>query len=349
VFLGQAFRNVTQFTQARMPTRRRILTCCTLAATLACSGALGADGASPRERPSRWSNASAGESQTADAEAIRRDKPDEVVDLGRSFVDRPRSSKVEQRESDEASSRRDSRRSRERDIGNVQPANYVDEPASSANERKRANDSAANSAVADGELPPPIANARSKSLPLATKRLPALGSSGKNDQPGGWSALLSVGGSLTVVLGLFLAVVWFLRRTGSKSSAILPSEVFEVLGRAPLAGRQTAQLVRCGAKLLLISVTPGGSETLTEITDAVEVDRLAGLCQQTRGASASATFRNLFSQFAGEPTEAATKSVPPARGLLARRESRLAPADKLIDDFAADRALSSSRREVRDA
>ena len=51
-------------------------------------------------------------------------------------------------------------------------------------------------------------------------------------------------------------------------------------GRAPLAGRQHVHLLRCGSKLLLVSVTPGGAETLTEVTDPAEVDRLAGLCRQ---------------------------------------------------------------------
>jgi hypothetical protein len=74
-------------------------------------------------------------------------------------------------------------------------------------------------------------------LPLASKRLPApIGE--PSPKSGGWSTLLGALGSLAVVLGLFLVVVWFLRRTGPKSMTALPGEVFEVLGRSPLAARQ---------------------------------------------------------------------------------------------------------------
>jgi flagellar biogenesis protein FliO len=167
-----------------------------------------------------------------------------------------------------------------------------------------------------------------KSLPLSSKRLPAP----KGEPPtkaSGWSTLLSALGSLAVVLGLFLAVVWFLRRTGPKSMLALPGEVFEVLGRSPLAARQQAQLVRCGNKLLLISVTAGGAETLTEITEPAEVERLVGLCQQSRPNSASASFRNLFSQFGSEsPSEArpAARQQRPGVGLLRRSSTEVADA-----------------------
>ena len=83
--------------------------------------------------------------------------------------------------------------------------------------------------------------------------------------------------------------------------APLPGEVFESLGRAPLTGRQQMQLIRLGNKLVLLSVTPTGAETLTEITDIDEVNRLAGLCQQGRSGSISDTFRQVLSQYADEP------------------------------------------------
>ena len=101
---------------------------------------------------------------------------------------------------------------------------------------------------------------------------------------------------LAIVLGLFLAAAWVLRRAAPKSATLLPGEVVEVLGRAPLAGRQQMHLLRCGNKLLLVSVTPTGAETLTEVTDPVEVDRLSGLCRQAHPQSATATFRQVFQQ-----------------------------------------------------
>ena len=45
-------------------------------------------------------------------------------------------------------------------------------------------------------------------------------------------------GSLAVVLGVFFAVAWLMRRMAPAGSAPLPGEVLEVLGRAAVAQRQ---------------------------------------------------------------------------------------------------------------
>ena len=120
---------------------------------------------------------------------------------------------------------------------------------------------------------------------------------------GGLASLVTVGGSLALVLGLFMIMAWILRRTIPGTVQALPGEVVEVLGRAPLAGRQQVHLVRCGSKLILVSVTPEGAETLTEITDAEEVDRLAGLCRETHPGSATSAFRHVFGQLARQRTD----------------------------------------------
>jgi flagellar biogenesis protein FliO len=120
------------------------------------------------------------------------------------------------------------------------------------------------------------------------------------------SAMITAGGSLAIVLGLFFIVAWVMRKAAPRGSLLLPKEVFEILGRAPLGARQQVQLLRCGNKLLLVSITPSGAETLTEVTDPLEVDRIAGICQQTRPKSATAAFRQVFQQVAasgGEPSE----------------------------------------------
>ncbi len=112
--------------------------------------------------------------------------------------------------------------------------------------------------------------------------------------PTGIQSLVTVGGSLAVVLGVFFAVAWMLRRTSPNGFGTLPSEAFEVLGRAALANRQQVHLLRCGAKLLLVSVSATGAQTLTEITDSAEVDRLAGLCRQNRSIGAATALRQVF-------------------------------------------------------
>jgi flagellar biogenesis protein FliO len=85
-----------------------------------------------------------------------------------------------------------------------------------------------------------------------------------------------------------------LRRTSAAGFGSLPCEAFEVLGRAALANHQQVHLLRCGAKLLLVSVTAAGAQTLTEITDPAEVERLAGLCRQARPSGAATAFRQVF-------------------------------------------------------
>jgi len=118
------------------------------------------------------------------------------------------------------------------------------------------------------------------------------------------SSLFTGLASLTVVLGLFFAVAWAMRRGMPAGAAALPRQAVEVLGRTALAGRQYAHLVRCGNKILLVYLAPGVAKTLTEITDPAEVDRLAGLCRQDQPTSANASLRRIFQQFGREKSAA---------------------------------------------
>jgi flagellar biogenesis protein FliO len=164
------------------------------------------------------------------------------------------------------------------------------EPTAPANGKVSA--AASSPQAAQGESFPPLAlgshddkNTRGKGSPL--------------------SAVITVGGALAIVLGLFFVIAWAMRKTAPRGSLLLPREVFDILGRAPLGARQQVQLLRCGNKLLLVSITPNGTETLTEVTDPLEVDRLAGICQQADPKSATTAFRQVFQQLApksGEPS-----------------------------------------------
>ncbi|MGD9722850.1 MAG: flagellar biosynthetic protein FliO [Pirellulales bacterium] len=113
--------------------------------------------------------------------------------------------------------------------------------------------------------------------------------------------LVTGAASLGIVLGLFLLVVLVTKRGMPKGTAILPREVVEVLGRAPLVGRQQVHLVRCANKLLLVCAAPAGAHTLTEITDPAEVERLVELCQGPP--NAAGPLKQLLGQFGGGPRE----------------------------------------------
>jgi flagellar biogenesis protein FliO len=122
-------------------------------------------------------------------------------------------------------------------------------------------------------------------------------------------ALLTTFGSLALVLCLFFAVAWIMRRGTPHSQAVLPGEVVEILGRAPLPGRHQMHLIRCGSKLLLVAVSTAGADTLTEITDPLEVDRLSGICRENHPKSATATFRSIMQQLGHETVEDAPQRI----------------------------------------
>jgi flagellar biogenesis protein FliO len=113
--------------------------------------------------------------------------------------------------------------------------------------------------------------------------------------------IYKIGSALAVVVGLFLMFAWLLRRGARNTGKPLPADVVRVLGRAPLATRQFADLLRVGNKLVLVALTPAGPTTLTEVTDPVEVDRLVGLCQQSDPHSTTKAFEQVFRQLARDP------------------------------------------------
>lgn len=144
-----------------------------------------------------------------------------------------------------------------------------------------------------------------------------------SEKTSSWSrtlgAIVSVVVSLAVVLLLFFAIAWLMRRGLPNSARRLPGEVVEVLGRAPLAGRQQMHLLRFGNKLLLVCASPSGVDTIGEITEPLEIDRLAGMCAQLEATSASTTFKQIFGQMAREKSP---PDKPSARETLAAKTRR---------------------------
>ncbi|NOY42857.1 MAG: FliO/MopB family protein [Planctomycetes bacterium] len=126
-------------------------------------------------------------------------------------------------------------------------------------------------------------------LPFSTPQIESLG---------------TAGAGLAIVLGLFFVCAWLLRRTGPKPNSPLPREAIAVLGRVPLAGRNFAQLIQIGNKLVLVSIAPDGVATpITEVTDPTEVDRLLGICMRENKHSTTAEFQQVLQQLANEPAK----------------------------------------------
>ena len=131
-------------------------------------------------------------------------------------------------------------------------------------------------------------------------------------------SIYTIATALAIVIGSFLLFAWALRRGGRGAAgrrAMLPADAVSVLGRVPLASRQVAELLRVGNKLVLVAITTGGAETLTEITDPVEVDRLMGLCQQGNRHSTTQAFEQVFQNMTREPVASGflgADSLPPS-------------------------------------
>lgn len=94
----------------------------------------------------------------------------------------------------------------------------------------------------------------------------------------GGADIKKIGGSLAIVLGGYLGLVWLLRKINPAGNQSIPTEVLEVVGNAPLDSRQNLQLVRLGSKLLLMIHGPDGTQPIGEVTDPAEVDHLVALC-----------------------------------------------------------------------
>ena len=135
-----------------------------------------------------------------------------------------------------------------------------------------------------------------KSMPLEP---PSELKSGEGKGTGGSTVqmFVSIGSSLLIVIGLFLGAAWFYKKTLSAPlGGGIPNQVVKVLGRTPIAARQHLVLVRFGSKLVLVSMIQGEARALSEITDPLEVDQLAGFCESQSAGSASQSFRNILNQ-----------------------------------------------------
>ena len=138
-----------------------------------------------------------------------------------------------------------------------------------------------------------------KRTPLNSKKQDTSLAEGKRSGSNTLQMLFSVGSSLLIVVGLFLGVAWCYRKTLNTSMGGIPKQVVSVLGRTALAPRQQLILVRFGSKLVLVSLNQGETRTISEITDPIEVDELAGTCESHQPHSLTNSFRTILNQSGG--------------------------------------------------
>lgn len=155
------------------------------------------------------------------------------------------------------------------------------------------------------------------SLPLSR---PGNGEEGKESDRGRVGSTSSQLGmtvvALTAVLLLIAVLAKVLKKHTPLASQSLPDDVLSLLGRKMIDQRNAVQFLRLGDRILVVGVSVDGLRTLAEITDPVEVDRIAGACHTPAGESTmSRSFRFLLSRQndGQQDTETPRSEAKPAR------------------------------------
>lgn len=129
---------------------------------------------------------------------------------------------------------------------------------------------------------------------LLTPREKSDGAAGKasssRKRTSGQTSLWGTVAGLFAVFGLFVGAKVWLTRHGPVGFRGLPVEALELLGRKTIEPRVSIHVVRCGPKILVLGVSPDGVRTLTEITDPVEIDLMAGACRAKESGRANESF-----------------------------------------------------------
>lgn len=146
-----------------------------------------------------------------------------------------------------------------------------------------------------------------RSRPLPARHTPTAMSESTRSLPPSTSVWGSLIG-LAVVVGMMLVASRWLRVHGPPSLRGLPNEAVESLGQRVLSRGVAVHLVRCGSRMLILGVGPDGVRTLSEITDPVEVDLLAGACRRRDESASGNSFSQLFSRETAATRTAAFES-----------------------------------------
>jgi flagellar biogenesis protein FliO len=142
--------------------------------------------------------------------------------------------------------------------------------------------------------------------PIELKRSTGQGDSASKQLPNTSNSfsLWTVVVATSFVLVLILGLARLLRKHVPAANSTLPLEALEVLGKRHLDARQRIYVIRCGHRILLVGATQDSLTTLTEITDPVEVDSVAGLCQQaSQETNVVQAFKHLFNSRNTKPSD----------------------------------------------
>lgn len=113
--------------------------------------------------------------------------------------------------------------------------------------------------------------------------------------------VVSVLGSLSLVLGAFFLFMFFLKKVGPKTGGNLPREALESIGRFALNPKLQLNLIRLGNRLILVAITQDGVvEPISEIDNPDEVAQILAMCRKLDPNSSLAQFQSVLNEFAEE-------------------------------------------------
>ncbi|MDO5113294.1 MAG: hypothetical protein Q4E67_02855 [Planctomycetia bacterium] len=92
--------------------------------------------------------------------------------------------------------------------------------------------------------------------------------------PGFRQLLFSIG----VITALLIVLILILKKFRPCEAKPLSKEVFEILGKSPLAFHQQLYYLRCGNRLFIVSISQNGVDRIGEIEDLAEVERITRIC-----------------------------------------------------------------------
>lgn len=165
----------------------------------------------------------------------------------------------------------------------------------------------------DASAAAPSAESAREGLPLGGVRdaqKKGFGAATTTSPMGGLAILRTIGAVGVVVLLIVLTRVLLVRLSRVGNAGIrsqlgpggrAPSGIVQILGRYPVARGQTLVLLKLDRRVLLLSQTGAGFNTLSEIVDAEEVASILSKSRDEEGESLTARFGALLRRFERDP------------------------------------------------
>ncbi len=115
-----------------------------------------------------------------------------------------------------------------------------------------------------------------------------LGDPTTGNSPGEWWTTVA---ALALVIALVFGLKWISQRVGAgRGVATRGGGAVEVLSRTAVSARHSVLLLRVGSRLLVVGAGTDGMNTLSEISDPVEVSELLGAAEKSKAGSLSNVF-----------------------------------------------------------